>query len=70
MTKDEFDTQMTIENDNLMCEAMQNIRMVADLFINADKTGVTLRAATLVTIGGFLDEACDIIAEITGFEEC
>lgn len=31
---------MTIEDDNLAVEALLNIRMVSDLFINADKTGV------------------------------
>ena len=59
---------MTIEDDNLAVEALLNIRMVSDLFINADKTGVTLRGATLVTIGGFLKEAADAIVDATGIE--
>ena len=68
MTEKRAVDYMSIEDDELASEGLQNVRMMADLFINADKTGVTLRGATLVTMGRFLLEAADGIAHATGIE--
>jgi len=68
MTENKAVDYMSVEDDNTVCEGLLNIRMVADLFINADKNGTTLRPATLVTIGGFLIAATDAITNATGIK--
>ena len=59
---------MSVVDDELASEGLMNIRMMADLFINADKSGVVLKSMTLVTMGKFLLEAADAIAHATGIE--
>lgn len=61
---------LTIKDDEAVTDALFDLAMLSDLFINADKSGVMLKGMTLVTMGKFISDCINSIRVATGIELC